>query len=145
MNAVMKQKYLNQYKQTSVETGMENATPHKLISMLYDGVLDNIALARGAMERKDFMQKGENINKAVSIIGSLKANLDMEKGKEVSDNFEALYSYLNRKLLEASSKNDSKVLDEIVELVKELRESWSLMPDNFKKATKSQIDSIKKS
>ncbi len=53
MNPMMKQKFLDQYQQTSVQTGLEDATPHKLVAMLYDGILDNLALAKGAMERKD--------------------------------------------------------------------------------------------
>ena len=141
---MMKQKFLNQYQETSLETGMENATPHKLIAMLYDGIIENIALAKGAMQRKDIPLKAEKLNKAVLIVGSLRSNLDMEHGKEVSENFDALYSFINRQLLEASSKNDISLLDEASELVKELRHTWSLMPDNFKKASRSQIDNIKK-
>lgn len=144
MNVMMQQKFLNQYQKTSLETGMENATPHKLIAMLYDGVIENIALAKGAMQRKDIPLKAEKLNKAVLIIGSLRSNLDMDNGKEVSENFDGLYSYINRKLLEASSKNDIDALDEVTELVKEIRHTWSLMPDNFKKASRAQIDSIKK-
>lgn len=143
MNVMMKQKFLEQYQQTSLETSMENATPHKLVGMLYDGVIENLVQVKGAIDRKEFELKAEKLNKAVLIIGSLRSNLDMEKGGEVSNNFDTLYSYINRKLLEASAKNDLQIIDEVVVLVKELRESWSLMPDNFKKATAAQIKSIK--
>ena len=143
MNVMMKQKFLEQYQQTSLETSMENATPHKLVGMLYDGVIENLVQVKGAIDRKEFELKAEKLNKAVLIIGSLRSNLDMEKGGEVSNNFDTLYSYINRKLLEASAKSDLQIIDEVVVLVKELRESWSLMPDNFKKATATQIKSIK--
>jgi flagellar protein FliS len=143
MNVMMKQKFLEQYQQTSLETSMENATPHKLVGMLYDGVIENLVQVKGAIDRKEFELKAEKLNKAVLIIGSLRSNLDMEKGGEVSNNFDTLYSYINRKLLEASAKSDLQIIDEVVVLVKELRESWSLMPDNFKKATAAQIKSIK--
>ena len=133
MNQMMKQKFLNQYQQTSVETGMENATPYKLVSMLYDGIMDNLALGKGAMQRKDYQLKAEKLNKAVLIVGSLRSGLDMKNGGEASENYEALYNYIHRKLLE-----------EVSGLVRELREAWELMPDNFKHASRAQIETIKK-
>jgi len=140
---MMKQKFLNKYKQTSIETGMENSTPHKLVAMLYDGILDNLAHVKGAIQRKDFELKANKLNKALLIIGSLRSNLDMENAKEVSDNYDTLYRYINRKLLEASAKNDVEILDEVATLVKELRSGWLLIPENLKKASKSQIDNLK--
>lgn len=144
MNPMMKQKFLNQYQATSLQTGMENATPYKLVSMLYDGIMDNLALGKGAMQRKNHELKAEKLNKAILIIGSLRAELDIKNGGEVAENYEALYNYINRKLLEASSKNDVLILEEVIKLVRELRDAWALMPDNFKNASRSQINNIKK-
>ncbi|MGC9386244.1 MAG: flagellar export chaperone FliS [Hydrogenovibrio sp.] len=143
MNAMMKQKFLNQYQQTSLQTGLENATPHKLVAMLYDGVLDNLALIKGAIERKDYELKSAKLNKVVMIIGSLRANLDMEHGGEVAANYEALYSYINSRLFKASAQNDLEILNEVAGLVRELRDTWNMIPDNFKSASRSQIDMVK--
>lgn len=144
MNAIMRQKVLNQYQQTSVETNMENATPYKLISMLYDGAVDNLFLVKGAIQRKDFELKSQKMNKVILIIDTLSANLDMKEGGEVADNLESLYEYINRKLLEASAANDLHILDEVIDLIKELRDGWTLIPNDFKKASKNQLNSIKK-
>jgi flagellar protein FliS len=144
MNPMMKQKFLDQYQQTSVQTGLEDATPHKLVAMLYDGILDNLALAKGAMERKDFELKANKLNKAIMIIGSLRSNLDMDNGGEVAANYEALYSYMNRRLLEASSQNQVETLDEVAGLARELKDAWNQMPGNFKMASQSQIEMAKK-
>ncbi len=144
MNPMMKQKFLDQYQQTSLQTGLEDATPHKLVAMLYDGILDNLALAKGAMERKDFELKANKLNKAIMIIGSLRSNLDMDNGGEVASNYEALYSYMNRRLLEASSQNQVETLDEVAGLARELKDAWNQMPSNFKMASQSQIEMVKK-
>lgn len=144
MNPMMKQKFLDQYQQTSLQTGLEDATPHKLVAMLYDGILDNLALAKGAMERKDFELKANKLNKAIMIIGSLRSNLDMDNGGEVAANYEALYSYMNRRLLEASSQNQVETLDEVAGLARELKDAWNQMPGNFKMASQSQIEMVKK-
>lgn len=141
---MMKQKFLNQYQQTSVETGLENASPHKLVSMLYDGALETMANASGAIERKDFEAKAHNLNRAILIIGTLRSGLDMENGGEVSNNYAELYSYINQRLLHVSLKNDLEALSDVMDLIRNLRESWNLMPDNMKSATKDQLENLKK-
>ncbi len=73
------------------------------------------------------------------IIGSLRSNLDMDNGGEVAANYEALYSYMNRRLLEASSQNQVETLDEVAGLARELKDAWNQMPGNFKMASQSQI------
>ncbi|WP_024851365.1 flagellar export chaperone FliS [Hydrogenovibrio kuenenii] len=144
MNPMMKQKFLNQYQQTSIETGMENATPHKLVVLLYDGVVDALALVKGAIERKDFRMKADKINKAITLVGALRVGLDMENGGDVAKNYADIYSYINQQLLQVSLKNDLEVLNQLAGLVRELRESWDLMPNNMKMASKEQLDNLKK-
>ncbi|MBN2607029.1 MAG: flagellar export chaperone FliS [Thiotrichales bacterium] len=144
MNPLMKQKFLNQYQQTSLETGLENASPHKLVSMLYDGALETMANAKGAIERKDYETKAHNLNRAILIIGTLRSGLDMENGGEVANNYAELYGYINQKLLHVSFKNDLEALADVMDLIRDLRDSWNLMPDNMKSATKDQLENLKK-
>lgn len=143
MNPMMKQKFLNQYQQTSLETGMENASPHKLVVMLYDGVLDNLALVKGAIERKDYQAKAEKLNKAITIVGALRVGLDMEHGGEVAENYSDIYTYINQQLLRASVKNDLDILSDVMAMVRQLKETWNLIPDNMKAATKDQLEMLK--
>lgn len=144
MNMMMKQKFLNQYQQTSIETGLENASPHKLVSMLYDGALESLALVKGAIERKDFQRKAHQINRAILIIGALRTGLDMENGGEAAENYDSIYSYINQQLLKCSFKNSLTILEEVMSLLRELRESWNMMPDNMKNASTNQIEGLKK-
>ena len=53
------------YKRVAVETGVQAADSHRLVGMLFDGLLQAVATARGAMERGDLVVKGEQIGKAV--------------------------------------------------------------------------------
>lgn len=143
MNPLMKKKFLDQYQQTSVETGLENATPHKLVSMLYEGALDNIALSKGAMERKDFALKSEKLNKAISILSGLQDGLDLDAGKEVSENLLNLYDYMKRRLIEAGTQQDSAALDEVADLIRGIKEAWDQMPSNIKSASHEQLKKLK--
>jgi flagellar protein FliS len=63
---------LKEYQQVSVHSGIMDASPHRLVQMLMEGALEKIALAKRSMANKEIASNGENISKAISIIGGLK-------------------------------------------------------------------------
>ncbi len=119
---------LKQYGQVGAQTGIVNASPHRLIQMLLEGALSRIAQAKGHMERKDVKQKGEAISTAVSIVGGLRDSLDLSQG-EVAENLDALYEYMSNRLLEANVKNDASILDEVHGLLLEIKTAWDAIQD----------------
>ncbi|HFD80018.1 MAG TPA: flagellar export chaperone FliS [Gammaproteobacteria bacterium] len=123
---------LDQYSRNAVQTGVESASPHRLIQMLMEGALGKIAAAKGLMERGEIQAKGEQIGSAISIIDGLKASLDKEKGGDIARNLEDLYIYMERRLLEAHSQNDVSILDEVMDLLKELKEAWDAIGEQVK-------------
>ena len=120
---------LNQYSQTAVQTGIESASPHRLIQMLMEGALGKIAVAKGHMERSEIRDKGQQIGCAISIIEGLKLSLDHEKGGEIARNLEDLYIYMGRRLVEANRINDTSVLDEVSDLLRQIKEAWDAIAD----------------
>lgn len=122
------QKALKQYQSVNVHSAIEQASPHKLISMLLDGLLTAVTRAKGLIQQKDFSRKTEQINKATDIIIHLQSCLDHEKGGEVSANLDALYTYILSKVIEANRNNDVEVLDEVMKLVAEVKAGWEEMP-----------------
>lgn len=118
------QEALKQYRQLGLEAEVNNANPHRLIQLLYAGALDRLAVAQGAMERNDIALKGEQISKAIGIIGGLRASLDLDSPGELPANLDQLYEYMEVRLLRASSTNDLAMLDEVVQLLKTLKSGW---------------------
>jgi flagellar protein FliS len=116
------------YSSASAHGGVAAADPHRLIVMLMDGALERIASARGCMERNDIGGKAQLLNRAIQIIGELRGSLDVTKGAEIAANLDALYDYMGRRLLEASLRNDTKMLDEVTKLLRDLRDAWSQIP-----------------
>lgn len=100
------------------------ASPHQLVCMLMDGALERILQARAAMERQQTARKGERIGKAISIIDSLRASLDHDRGGDVASNLSALYEYMTRRLVHANLNNDRDALDEVLRLLKEIKAGW---------------------
>ncbi|HXK56831.1 MAG TPA: flagellar export chaperone FliS, partial [Gammaproteobacteria bacterium] len=110
---------LSEYASVSVTSGIEDATPHRLIQMLMEGALDKIATAKGHMLHKNLSEKGRHISWAISIISGLQSSLDMEAGGEVSANLDNLYDYMVRRLGLAGATDDAEILDEISSLLLE--------------------------
>jgi flagellar secretion chaperone FliS len=116
------------YSSASAHGGVAAADPHKLIVMLMDGALERIATARGCMERKDMMEKTRLLNRAVSIVGELRNSLDMKSGGQIAANLGELYDYMSRTLLKANVDNSTKQLDEVSQLLHQIRGAWAAIP-----------------
>jgi flagellar protein FliS len=119
---------LGAYKATKNQTGIEDASPHTLITMLLDGALERTAEAKGALSRDDVATSGEAIGKAIGIVDSLRVSLDGEQGGEIAHNLSALYDYMTRRLLEANATKDADMLGEVAGLLKEIKVAWDQIP-----------------
>ena len=92
--------------------------------MLLDGALTRILSAKGHMKQNNIAKKGEQIGNAISIIESLKASLDFNKGGEISKNLDALYEYIGHILLKANTENNPDLLDEAGKLLSQVKMGW---------------------
>lgn len=138
----LRNKFAQQYANTYVETSVSEATPHKLVEMLYEGALKNLNLTKVFIEQNNFEKKAEHVNKALSILNALRSGVDLDKGKEVAENLYNLYDFCYRRVFEASSQNNALLLDEVIEHLKVLAEAWKQMPEDMKRISKEQIDKM---
>ena len=114
------------YTKVGIETGVDSASPHQLIVMLFDGALS--ALNTGLMHMKSgaIAEKGQAISKSILIIESgLRASLDKEAGGEIAAGLDALYEYMGHRLLKANLNNDPEALEEVQRLLSGLRDAWN--------------------
>jgi len=115
---------MRQYQSVNTQAQAIEADPHRLIQMLLEGGLTRLAQARGAMQRDQVAEKGELISKAIGIVGGLRQALDMEKGGEIAENLDRLYEYMTTRLMEANLKNDPAIVEEVSELLREVKTGW---------------------
>ncbi|MBB6592665.1 flagellar export chaperone FliS [Ralstonia solanacearum] len=114
------------YAQVGVETSVVDASPHRLIAMLFEAARAAISLASAAMQRGDVMVKLRAFDKAISIIGQgLQSSLDRERGGEIATQLDMLYDYMLRRLLLANATNDAAILEEVDQLLVPLQEAWA--------------------
>ncbi len=115
----------NAYAKVGVETGVATASPHKLITMLFDGALVAITNAQQHMASGNVAEKGKSISKAIMIVDSgLRASLDKNAGGDIAKNLDALYEYISSRLLQANMNNQPELLDETYGLLLDLKTAW---------------------
>jgi flagellar protein FliS len=113
------------YRDVNASTAIEGATPHKLVSLLYQSVTSEIAAARGAIARRDIQEKGRAISHAVRVIEEgLLAPLDVVGGGPLALNLRDVYQYLVQRMTLANVKTDDGMLAECANLVEILRQGW---------------------
>jgi flagellar protein FliS len=112
------------YQQVRSRGGVESANPHGLITLLMDGALERIVSARGHMQRGEIAAKGEAISRCINIIGGLRDSLDRKVDPALVDRLDSLYEYMSRRLLQANMRNDTTLLDEVSNLLRQVRDSW---------------------
>lgn len=125
---------MKQYARIGTQASIQDASPHRLIQMLFRGALDRMAGARGAMENEDVVRKGELIGKAISIVGGLRDAV-IEDGGALAQNLDALYEYISNRLVVANLQNDMDVLQECMDLLTPIASAWDdIAPERVKDA-----------
>ena len=107
-----------QYQKNAVQT----ASPAKLTLMLYDGAVKFANLALDAINDGDIEKAHNNIVKVQNIIVEFRTTLDMKY--PVAKDFDVVYDYIYRRLVEANMKKDPVILEEALKYIKEMRDTW---------------------
>ena len=121
---------LRQYQQIATVTAVDESSPHRLIQMMMEHALKRMNFAHGHMERGEVEKKGKAIGDAINVINGLQASLNHKANERMSENFDALYSYMMRRLLIANLNDDLAALDEVAGLMRELKEAWDAIADD---------------
>ena len=115
----------NAYRQVGAHSGVENASPHALIQMLFEGLFQSLNAARGAMKRGEIEEKGRHLGKAVRILQEgLAAGLDLDKGGELAGNLKLLYDYSVKQLTHANVHNDVGLVEEVIGVLQPVAQGW---------------------
>ncbi len=112
------QKAYAQYKNNKIM----GASGPELTLMLYDGAIKFLNVADFAIEKKDIQKAHDNIIKTERIIEYLRSTLDMKY--PVAQDFENMYSYIARRLVEANIGKDREIIAEVNKHMHSIRDNW---------------------
>ncbi|WP_372763401.1 flagellar export chaperone FliS [Pseudoalteromonas sp.] len=122
---------LKKYSQVRASS-INEMTPYEQINLIFSNIIGRLAATKGFIERKEIAKKGENISACVLLFGALQdaLNFEVEQDPSISENLAALYDYCQRKLTEANLNNDLNAINEVSNIVKEIKEGWNSIPAN---------------
>jgi flagellar protein FliS len=108
-----------------------DASPTRLVQVMFEHVLSNLATAQGCMQRirgnlpyQEVVTKCKAVGKAVRLIGQLDASLNMEQGGQIAENLHNLYLYMLGRLTTANVNNDAAIVIEVSNLVRKIKDGW---------------------
>ncbi len=107
-----------QYKNNKIMS----ASGPELTLMLYDGAIKFLNIAEYAIEKNDIQKSHTNIIKTEKIIEYLRNTLDMKY--PVAQDFENMYSYIARRLVEANIGKDREIIAEVNKHMHSIRDNW---------------------
>lgn len=114
--------YGNPY-QTYQNTQIQTASQGKLIIMLFDGAIKFTRMAIQSLEKKEYSEVNYYTGRAQAIVNELRVTLDMDAG-EIAQRLYGLYDYIYRRLIEANVKKSQEIMEEVIEMLSDLRETW---------------------
>lgn len=115
----------NTYKTIGLETSILGASPHQLVTLLFEALQQALGTARDAIVNGDIPAKGRAIGKAVRILEEgLKAGLDDDRGGEIAENLRTVYDICILRLTEANIRNDALIVDEVIRLISPVCDGW---------------------
>lgn len=115
------------YQAVHIESQLgPDATPHRLVSMLFDGLMEALAQGKGAIVAQDLDRKIKSLTKAANIVEEgLRGNLDLKGGGQLAADLNDLYAYVVRRVTHANIHNDVAALDECVRLITPIKDAWN--------------------
>lgn len=111
----------NVYKQNQIL----NASPKKLVVLLYDGCIKNMKLAEFSITENKLDQAHTALIKSQDIIAELASTLNKEQGGQIAQDLSDIYEYLMRNLIEANRTKDIELIQKNREMMEELRDAWA--------------------
>jgi flagellar protein FliS len=125
-----------QYRTVRSHGLVADASPARLVQIMFEHILSELATAQGCMERiknnmplGEVVAKGKSLGKAIRLINQLNATLDMDRGLQIAENLRALYLYMLERLTLANVTNDARIVDEAASLVRKVKSGWDKIVD----------------
>jgi flagellar secretion chaperone FliS len=120
-----------QYRAVRSHGLVAEASPARLVQIMFEQILEHLAIAQGCMTRiandmplSEVITKGKSLGKAIRLIDQLNNTLDMERGQKIAENLRALYVYMLARLTLANVTNDANIVAEVAALVLKIKTGW---------------------
>jgi flagellar protein FliS len=115
-------------ERTIAEGGTEVSSSDRIrtISLLYNGAVNFMQIAKRKLEQGDSYGKDQYIRKTSAIIKELAGSLNMDAG-DIALNLRRLYDFVLTSLDKAENQNDLTAIEDAEKVILILQEAWREM------------------
>jgi flagellar protein FliS len=114
------------YQSVAAHGSVAAADPHRLVLLLLEGALSRINLARACNDRAERQERNRHLERAVAIVGELRACLDLTQGP-LARNLDDLYDFVMRQLMLGQLTNDPRGISGAASVLQEIRLAWAAL------------------
>ena len=116
-----------------LKNNLEGMNNDELILFIYQQMLKILNQTLYYFEKKDIENRVTAINKAIEVLNALLSILNFEKGGEIALRLRSLYVYSIKRLTTANYDKNPKLVEEVVQIFKDLHAGWAEKINNDKK------------
>lgn len=113
------------YRSVDMTSKVEGASPHKLVSILYEELILAVSTMKQAVRRGDATRRNEAGARALMLVQSLDASLDFEKGGDIARALTAVYGETRRLLTLGANANDADAIGRAQAMIGEIAQAWN--------------------
>lgn len=133
------QDMMKEYRKASVNAELAMADPYTITKALYQGVVERLGQAKGAISRGNIEEKAKKLSAASAIIEHLKATLDPTQAPEIAKNLSMIYDFMLEKIADASLNMDEQPIDDALRAFMPIKEAWDSIPQEAIKEASAKM------
>jgi flagellar protein FliS len=112
------------YQRVDVTSRVEGASPHQLVTILYEELLKSLDAMALAAERNDYQKRGDRQAKVLRLISGLEISLDFDRGGDIAIGLARIYREARRLVVEGGRENDIAKLGDAREMLEKISTAW---------------------
>lgn len=112
------------YSDVALASLVDGASPHRLVEILYDELLNTIDQLRVAADRGMPQLAARSRTRAMTILAGLDSGLDLAAGGELAVTLRRFYRGTAQELARSSDTAEAEELSRIRQSIAEVAESW---------------------
>ena len=114
------------YRKTEKQSVNEHSSDYEIVAKIFDELIRSMNIYAAEVVKKDANHnlKSEHFARTLTIIYTLQASLDFEKGGEIANNLFRLYEYARQKVLSDMKNQTNEGTKSAIHHLDEIREAW---------------------
>jgi flagellar protein FliS len=112
------------YEAMSYSSRIEGASPHELVTILYEELVLALTLLAFSMRAQDSMKTNAQFGRASGIIHALEAGLDHDLGGTLAESLSAIYRSARTELMVARETNNPDRVERLAQAFTDMNDSW---------------------